>query len=169
MSEPPKLLEPPSPRLLRALLEGFGAFTSPRRLLLDLSPQQATARPAGLPHSPAEVVAHLNFWLEWVLEVIAGEPPRPVPHAAEGWPEVRPEGWEALRDRFLKNLETAAAFDETVLGQPLLEQEWLGWEKHTVGSALADMAVHQAHHLGQLVTLRQLLGAWPPEGGGLTW
>ncbi|HEU4741728.1 MAG TPA: hypothetical protein VFS50_09065 [Meiothermus sp.] len=97
-----------------------------------------------------------------------GPPPRPVPHAAEGWPEINPEEWEALRDPFLKNLETAAAFDEPVLSGPLLEHGWLGWEKRTVGSALADIAVHQAHHLGQLVTLRQLLGAWPEEGG-LTW
>jgi len=31
------------------------------------------------------------------------------------------------------------------------------------------MALHTAHHFGQVVTVRQSLGAWPPPGGGDTW
>jgi hypothetical protein len=29
--------------------------------------------------------------------------------------------------------------------------------------------VHSSHHLGQVVTIRQLLGLWPPPAGALTW
>jgi hypothetical protein len=29
--------------------------------------------------------------------------------------------------------------------------------------------VHSSHHLGQIITIRQLLGLWPPPGGTLTW
>jgi hypothetical protein len=29
--------------------------------------------------------------------------------------------------------------------------------------------VHNAHHLGQIILLRQLFGAWPPPSGRFTW
>ena len=31
------------------------------------------------------------------------------------------------------------------------------------------VATHNAHHLGQVILLRQLLGAWPPPAGSWTW
>ena len=34
---------------------------------------------------------------------------------------------------------------------------------------LHTIASHNSYHLGQIVLVRQLLGAWPPPGGGLTW
>ena len=40
---------------------------------------------------------------------------------------------------------------------------------YTVQQALAHIAVHNAHHLGQVVTLRQLMGQWPPPAGSWTW
>lgn len=33
----------------------------------------------------------------------------------------------------------------------------------------AHVAQHNAHHLGQVVVLRQLLGVWPPPSGSCTW
>lgn len=165
------VLESPSPALLRALLEGFGAFTPAPRLLGDLTPAQAAAKAPSLPHSVAELVAHAHFWQRWILDVAEGSPPRPVPHAAEGWPAVGPGGWEGVRAAFLEGLERAKrlAEDPERLRRPLLEQPHAGWERHSVGSALADLALHNAHHLGQAVAVRQALGLWPPQGGGVTW
>jgi len=31
------------------------------------------------------------------------------------------------------------------------------------------MAAHNSHHLGQVVLLRLMLGAWPPPSGSYTW
>jgi hypothetical protein len=31
------------------------------------------------------------------------------------------------------------------------------------------MAAHNPHDLGQVVLLRQMLGAWPPPSGSYTW
>jgi len=33
---------------------------------------------------------------------------------------------------------------------------------HVIGS-------HTSYHVGQVALLRQLLGAWPPPSGGVTW
>ena len=35
--------------------------------------------------------------------------------------------------------------------------------------ALVHVAHHNAYHLGQIVSLRQAMGLWPPAGGGWTW
>jgi hypothetical protein len=34
---------------------------------------------------------------------------------------------------------------------------------------LQTIGAHNSYHLGQVVQLRQMLGAWPPASGGLTW
>ncbi|HEY7818849.1 MAG TPA: DinB family protein, partial [Vicinamibacteria bacterium] len=34
---------------------------------------------------------------------------------------------------------------------------------------LHTIASHGSYHVGQVVLLRQMLGAWPPPSGGLTW
>ncbi len=40
---------------------------------------------------------------------------------------------------------------------------------YTIGDALVHVATHNSHHLGQVVLLRQLHGAWPPPAGSWTW
>jgi len=39
----------------------------------------------------------------------------------------------------------------------------------TVEEQLISLAAHNAYHLGRIVLLRQLAGAWPPRAGGFTW
>jgi uncharacterized damage-inducible protein DinB len=41
--------------------------------------------------------------------------------------------------------------------------------RHTVREALVHVSTHNAHHLGQVITLRQILGTWPPPSGSFTW
>jgi uncharacterized damage-inducible protein DinB len=40
---------------------------------------------------------------------------------------------------------------------------------HTIGDALLHVSVHNSHHLGQVIVLRQLMGCWPPPAGRHTW
>ena len=37
------------------------------------------------------------------------------------------------------------------------------------GGDAPDLTWRNSYHLGQIVLVRQLLGAWPPPGAGLTW
>ncbi len=39
----------------------------------------------------------------------------------------------------------------------------------SVREQLENLAAHNAYHLGRIVLLRQLQGAWPPVSGGFTW
>ncbi len=86
---------------------------------------------------------------------------------------MAPGGWDDLRARFLASVETTQrlARECTTLDQKFLPEgsPLPFFERETIGSGLLHAAVHSSHHLGQIVTLRQLLGAWPPEAGSMTW
>ena len=155
---------------LKALLLDTHAHIPPLAALGGLSADRAAERAAGAPHSIGEIVAHLVFWQEWFCRRCRGEAVPMAARAADGWPGVGPGDWPALRARFAAGLEDAvslsadAAACERVL-DPRIEP--LG--EYTVRDALLHIAQHNAHHLGQVVLLRQLQGSWPPPAGSWTW
>jgi hypothetical protein len=173
MEDHPMLAGPP-PASLKKLLHGVGAFTSPRRTVSGLTAAQALLAPDGSPHSIAQVLAHVHYWQEWMLGTAAAAQMLPFPeHADIGWPAVNTDEWDPVREGFLAGLVRAdeLASDETLLARKIASGsvELPGWNEYTVGFVLADLALHNAHHLGQIVLLRRMIGAWPPEGGGVSW
>ena len=155
------------------LLSGEGGFHGSAVILEGITAEQALAKPHGLPHSIAEIVAHVCYWQEWFNDCarvgFTGIPE----HSAEGWPNVSVDGWDALRERYLASIDEAKrivavsdSLDEALLPAgipiPFLTKE-------SRGSGILHATVHGGHHLGQIVTLRQLLGIWPPAVGSMTW
>jgi DinB superfamily len=129
----------------------------------DLPVHLRGARPAGLPHSPWELVEHtriaqrdiLNFTvtarydkLEWPSGYW---PPSPEP------PE--PDAWErsvaaVRKDReSLQKLARDARIDLAAVTPHGTDQTYL--------RELLLVLDHTAYHIGQLVIVRRLLGAWP--------
>jgi uncharacterized damage-inducible protein DinB len=140
------------------------AFVPYDRALAGLAPERACRAPAGAPYSPAQVLAHMAFWQDWLLAQARGEAPAFPEHAEAGWPTPDEAAWPGLVERFLAGLEEARALARTAAARHRsLPRGGTG------GRALADLAVHNAHHLGQIVLLRRLGGDWPPPGGGDTW
>jgi uncharacterized damage-inducible protein DinB len=159
--------------LLTSVLGGEGVHLGPAAVLEGLSAEQASAKPNGLPHSIAEIVAHMCYWQEWFNRCAVDGFTGMAQHAADGWPAVSPDGWEALRARFLHSVEEAKgiAAESNSLGDPLLPAgvEIPVLAKESRGSGILQAAVHSGHHLGQIITMRQLMGLWPPPGGTITW
>lgn len=151
-------------RLLPKLFRGGQAFVGVEAALSDLSDEQATTRPDNLPHTVAELVAHINWWNRWMLDILeAGESMPYPPHAADTWREVPAQDWPAVKTEFydlLARIDAHAARPD--LASPVNHEE-------TVGELLADFALHTAHHFGQIISVRQCIGAWPPAAGGDTW
>jgi uncharacterized damage-inducible protein DinB len=149
------------------LLETY-AHLPPARILEELSAEDAERRIAGAPHSIAEIVAHLAFWQEWFRRRCEGMKAPMVEKAAEGWPEVAPGSWPRLREEFVNGLEKLAALEarEACIEPPI---EFPPLANYTLGDALVHVANHNAHHLGQIILLRQLMGRWPPPSGSWTW
>jgi uncharacterized damage-inducible protein DinB len=161
------------PNLLTSLLSGEGVHLEPGAVLDGLTADQAHAKPHGLPHSIAEIVAHMCYWQEWFNNCAVVGFTGIAEHAVDGWPAVPPDGWDALRTRYLDAVEEAKriaaesnALNDAVLPSgvdiPILAHE-------SRGAGLLHAAVHSSHHLGQIITIRQLLDLWPPPAGSITW
>lgn len=157
----------PSRAVLEMLLsESYGAFTPFVRALDGLSPEDSVRVPAGSPHSVADIVGHMVFWQQRFLSMVDGNEPVPVPHAAVGWRTVAAHEWQGLVATYLAGMDRfrSLAADEENLGRPVVKGR-----PTTLGAGILDSFVHDAHHLGQVILLRRMLGAWPPPGGGDTW
>lgn len=158
--------------MLKELLRDTFAYIPPVAALDGLTEADAVRRLPGAPHSIAEILAHLAFWQDWFLGRCAGEDRPMVAKAADGWPDATLASWPDLKGRFLAGLDAAVALSEDVarLGSRLTPAiEFPPLAEYTVRDALTHIATHNAHHLGQIVTLRQLSGAWPPPAGPWTW
>lgn len=157
---------------VRELLIEPIAYIAPARALDGLSAADAERRVTGANHSVAEIIVHLAFWQEWMVGRAEGLDAPMAQSAADGWPTVPPGTWLELRDRFLAGLDRAAAIGEpasrldTLVTPPI---EFPPLAHHTLRDVLIHIAAHNAHHLGQVIVLRQLLGRWPPPAGSWTW
>ena len=149
---------------LANLFYGGSANVPWERALGGLSGEQATTVPPGLSHSVADVVAHVGFWQAYLLSVFRGENPEWVDSAAEGWPPTSSPDWERLQLRFFADMDALASYAQDEAFMQLLDPQ--GRFRIV---PLTSFAGHGVYHLGQVVTIRQLIGAWPPPGGGDTW
>lgn len=153
----------------RALLVDTHPHLSPAATIAGLDPADAVRHVAGLPHSIAEIVAHMAFWQEWFAARSAGRAEPMAATAADGWPAA--PAWPDVADRFLAGLEALATLvaqqppDDPIV--PAIEFPLLA--DYTYRDVWEHVAQHNAHHLGQIVVLRQLLGVWPPPSGSYTW
>jgi uncharacterized damage-inducible protein DinB len=155
----------------RPLLIDTLPFLSPRHTLDGLTTELAERRAPGAPHTIAAIVAHMAFWQDWFAGRCDGTA-GPMPQvAATGWPTPQPGGWDTLRQRFLDGLERIAALGSAGEQHRRIDPpiEFPPLAGITVGEVIVHVASHNAHHLGQVVLLRQILGAWPPPSGSYTW
>ena len=159
--------------LLKSLAAFHGGFQPPDVVLAGLTEEQATAKPHGLQHSIADIVGHMHYWQEFFNGVACDGFTGFPEHAPEGWPQMTPGGWDELRARFLASVETTQrlAVECEKLDAPFLPEgvDIPPFRRESVGSGLLHAVMHNSHHLGQVVTLRQLMGLWPPSGGSMTW
>jgi uncharacterized damage-inducible protein DinB len=157
---------------LQSILRGAHAYLEPSKALAGITTDVAHRKPPNAPHSIAEIVAHMAFWQQWFLDRCEGLSVRAPERAALGWPAVADGEWETILARFetgfrrglaLANDQARAALPLT----PALEFDHL--RNYTTSDVLIHVALHNAHHAGQVVTLRQQQGAWPPPAGSWTW
>ena len=156
----------------RELLVDTFVHIPPARAVESLTSGDAERRVSGASHSIAEIVAHLIFWQSWFAQRIDGVHEPMVQRAALGWPAVAAGSWNDLQASYLAGLERLASIgdDGARLDRrldPAIEFPPLA--HYTTRDALVHVGNHNAHHLGQIILLRQLMGRWPPPSGGWTW
>ena len=166
---------------LEQIISSDAYAASPSRILEGLTDDQLKSqltrqRPSGAPHSIYEELWHICFWQQISLEWIAGvETPYPTA-AAAGFPtsdDEKKEPWRHLLERFETGVReaSAAARDSGRLELSIRCPSRPGHPTRvmTVREQLENLGAHNAYHLGRIVLLRQMLGAWPPKSGGYSW
>ena len=147
-------------------LSGEGAHIKAIDVLADLDWKLAGERPAGAPHSMFQLVNHIAYWDRWAVNWLDGKKPKAPKHAAGSWPgKVKPASRREW-DKAVRQLrEASTALERRSRETDLLKKHGKTTRLemlHTIGS-------HASYHVGQVAFLRQMLGAWPPPSGGVTW
>ena len=150
-------------------LSGENAHVVHRVALEAVTAAQARRRPRRGVATIWEQLAHMVFWQEVMLSRMRGEVPPPVPHDVDGWPKMPPvrgqdAAWDDLVGRFAAGLKEAEKFSKKAnltAKMPKL--------KRTYADQILSLATHNSYHTGQIITVRRMLGLWPPPSGGDTW
>ena len=157
---------------LTELLRGKGAHVDPIACVEDISAQLAARHVADFPHSIADLVFHMNYWMNYELTRIRGEKPKYPEHNAESFPST-PQEWDHLKrdlSWFLGEFAKLAGSPRAELERQLESiQEGDKKVSGTLESILWQMVAHNSYHSGQIAMIRRALGAWPPKAGGDTW
>ncbi len=164
-----------SQRALTELFRGRGAHADPLACVEDIDIVVAQRHIEGFPHSIAEVVFHMNYWMSYELRRIGGEKPKYPEHNAESFPSSQPnaEDWDRLKRDLAWLLSEYAKLAQSPRAELDREIEIVheGDKKvaGTLEAVLCQMIAHNSYHTGQIALIRRVLGAWPPRAGGDTW
>ena len=166
-----------SSRALTELLHGKGAHADPFACVEDISTELAGRQLDGFPHSIAQLLFHMNYWMDYDLRRARGEKPPYTEHNSESFPAAAGPAndaeWHEWQERFVALInETAALADssQTELDRQVEATHPSHQQRaDTLEALLWQLAAHNSYHTGQIAMIRRMLSAWPPRGGGDTW
>ncbi|HEV2402182.1 MAG TPA: DinB family protein [Candidatus Sulfotelmatobacter sp.] len=157
---------------LTELLRGKGAHVDPIACMEDVNAELANRRIDDFPHSIADLVFHMNYWMNYELKRIRGQNAEFPQHNSESFPSM-PQNWDQLRrdfSWFLSQFAELAASSREEMNREIGSIHQAG-EKvaGTMEALLWQMVAHNSYHTGQIATIRRTLNAWPPKSGGDSW
>jgi DinB superfamily len=146
---------------LLELLSGGHAHLDFEKATAGMPVKLRGAKPPGLPFTPWRLIEHMRI-AQWDILQFAIDPHHVSPDFPDGyWPDgdapPNPETWDQSIAAFradLKGMMDLVADPKTDLFTPLAH----GQGQTILREALL-VADHNAYHLGQLMTVRRLLGA----------
>ncbi|MBD3408446.1 MAG: hypothetical protein GF411_20150 [Candidatus Lokiarchaeota archaeon] len=108
-----------------------------------------------------ELLHHLVVWQDLTIEALQGHDVI-WPDKGKDWPEeneIESDEWQELIQQFTKGLERAEIVAEMLESETKLP----AWNDMPASNALRVLIQHNSYHMGQIVTMRRVLGIWPPE------
>jgi len=147
---------------LLELLRGGNAHLNFEEALAGLPPTLRGARPHGLPYSPWRLLEHMRI-AQWDILEFSRNPKHVSPEFPAGyWPEsdAPPDdkAWQKSIRQFRADLKAM----QDLVEDPAIDL--LAPIPHGEGQTILReallMADHNSYHLGEMVVVRRLLGAW---------
>jgi hypothetical protein len=144
------------------LLRGGNAHLDFDKAVAGLPVKLRGGKPAGQPHTPWRLVEHVRI-AQWDILEFCRNPKHVSPKWPDGyWPEgdAPPDGqaW----NRTLRDFRADRKAMEELIADPAADllAPIPGGQGQTLLREGLLVADHNAYHLGQLVIIRRLLGAW---------
>jgi hypothetical protein len=150
------------PEHLVQLLKGGNAHLDFDAAVKGLPASVRGKKPASAEHSPWQILEHMRI-AQWDILEFIRNPDHVSPEFPEGyWPKSQDppseEAWDKSAERFRADLKSMIQIVENE-STDLFAKLPHGDGQTILREALL-VADHNAYHLGQLVLLRRLLGAW---------
>ena len=144
------------------LLEGRGAHADFDQAVANFPATLRGVRPQGAPHSAWELIEHLRI-AQWDMLEFSRDPKHVSPDWPAGYWPVLPEpenaaAWDHSVEAFhrdLKAMRELIANPSSDLFQPFAHGDG-----QTLLREAIQLADHNAYHVGELILLRRVLGAW---------
>jgi uncharacterized damage-inducible protein DinB len=144
------------------LLRGGNGHVSFEKAVANLPEDLRGKKPRGMPYSPWQQLEHMRICQWDILEYI-----RNPQHKSPEWPQgYWPERASPARNAWAKSMKAFQADRQALLDMAadpstdVLARIPADPSGPTILHELLLVADHNAYHLGQLVLLRRLLGAW---------
>jgi hypothetical protein len=152
-------------RHLLELLDGGHAHADFEAAVADLPEDLRGAKPPGLPHTPWRLLEHMRI-AQWDILRFSIDPDHVSPEFPSGyWPEgdapPDPAAWDRSLEAFradLRQMKDLVADPRTDLFATIP----LGQGQTILREALL-VADHNSYHIGQMIAVRRLLGAWEKD------
>lgn len=147
---------------LAKLLDGAEAHADWRKAFADMAPELMGTKAQGAPHTAWQLLEHLRI-AQWDILEFSRNAKHVSPQFPEGyWPSTdappNAEAWEKSAKAFGRDL----AEMKKLVGNAKtnLFQKIAHGDGQTILREALLTADHNAYHLGQLILLRKMLGAW---------
>ncbi len=144
------------------LLDGGGAHAKFEDVVSGIPAKLRGQKPAGMPHSPWMLLEHMRI-AQWdILEFSHN-----AKYASRGWPEEywpksqtppSAAAWTASIKKFRDDLKAMENLVKNPKTDLFAQIPW--GDGQTILREALLVADHNAYHLGQLLDVRRLLGAW---------
>ena len=147
------------------LLRGGGAHLNFEKAIADLPASLRGGKPANQPHTPWRLVEHMRI-AQWDILEFCRNPKHNSPKFPEGyWPRGDAPENDAAWERSIAAFRVDLQAMQDLVANPATDlfARIPHGDGQTVLREALLIADHNAYHLGQLVLLRRLLGAWPAD------
>lgn len=144
------------------LLSGEGAHADFEAAVKDFPTELRSAKPAGTPHSAWELLEHLRI-AQWDMLEFSRDPKHKSPDWPSGyWPPQPAPADEAAWERSVAQFRSDREAMKKLVSDPKsdLFTPFAHGKGQTLLREALQMADHNAYHVGELVFLRRMLGAW---------
>jgi hypothetical protein len=148
------------------LLHGGGAHLDFEKAIAELPASLRGGKPPSQPHTAWRLLEHMRI-CQWDILEFSRNPKHVSPRFPDGyWPVGDRPPDDAAWDRSVAAFRADANSMQDLVADPATDlfAPIPHGEGQTILREALLVADHNAYHLGQLVLVRRLLGAWPAEG-----